>query len=226
MAEGNELRISRDAINAALAWSARMHAILSDIESKLGEPGYSIFRVTGEIAHIQKMLEQEAQEAHKMQARFGFSIEEIRILEIIRSNVYYRVKQFLAELFGQQKSKDYYRLLDQLDNSKNDLNRIRQILLNHGVDIGSPTLPTATDTNPPAEQLRSEGRSFAEIVRNRRKAANLTQAKLAERAGLKQGHISELESSLYDPRLSSIVALADALGVEPGDLIPKGRGRG
>jgi transcriptional regulator with XRE-family HTH domain len=53
-----------------------------------------------------------------------------------------------------------------------------------------------------------------------REAAGLGQAELARRAGLTPGAVCNLEHARRsDPRYSTVVALAAALGVEPGLLV-------
>lgn len=47
-----------------------------------------------------------------------------------------------------------------------------------------------------------------------RKAAHLTQAELAERAGLSRMTVQRLESGSLDPRLSSLQEIARVLGFE------------
>ena len=47
-----------------------------------------------------------------------------------------------------------------------------------------------------------------------RKAANLTQAELAERAGLSRMTVQRLESGSLDPRLSTLQELARALDMQ------------
>ena len=53
-----------------------------------------------------------------------------------------------------------------------------------------------------------------------RKRRGLTQAGLAERTGGAQAHISGIENGTYDPRASTLIALAAALGCELM-LVPK-----
>ena len=53
-----------------------------------------------------------------------------------------------------------------------------------------------------------------------RKAAGLTQAALAEKSGQRSATISDIESGKTDPRLSTLKALAGALGLEIGDIVP------
>lgn len=51
-----------------------------------------------------------------------------------------------------------------------------------------------------------------------RKAAGLTQAALAERAGIRVATLSNIEGSKIDPRMSTMKALAQALGVGIDDI--------
>lgn len=52
-----------------------------------------------------------------------------------------------------------------------------------------------------------------------RAQAGLSQDGLAARAGLSQGEISRLESADRDPGITVVVSLADALELEPGELL-------
>lgn len=52
-----------------------------------------------------------------------------------------------------------------------------------------------------------------------RKAAGLTQGELSQKSGIRAATISDIESSKIDPRLSTIKAIADALGVDIDDLV-------
>lgn len=52
-----------------------------------------------------------------------------------------------------------------------------------------------------------------------RKAAGLTQRELAERAGVRPATVSDIEAGKIDPRVSTMAALAKALGVGVGDLV-------
>jgi transcriptional regulator with XRE-family HTH domain len=51
-----------------------------------------------------------------------------------------------------------------------------------------------------------------------RKAKGMSQAALAERADLSREYVNKIEAGRYDPPLSTINALAKALGVKPGRL--------
>lgn len=60
---------------------------------------------------------------------------------------------------------------------------------------------------------------FAENLRQQREKAGLSQEGLGDAAGLHRTEISLLERSGREPRLSTIVKLAHALGVEPVALL-------
>ena len=62
-------------------------------------------------------------------------------------------------------------------------------------------------------------RQFAVNVRQRREAAGLSQEALGERCGLHRTEISLLERAQRDPRLSTIVRVAEALEVAPARLL-------
>lgn len=53
-----------------------------------------------------------------------------------------------------------------------------------------------------------------------RVAAGLTQAELAERAGIAAITVTRIENRQHEPFTATVVKLAAALGVEPGALIP------
>ena len=56
-------------------------------------------------------------------------------------------------------------------------------------------------------------------LREVRERKLMTQTELAERAGLTLSTISRLENGLQRPRISTARVLAEALGVQPEDLI-------
>lgn len=61
---------------------------------------------------------------------------------------------------------------------------------------------------------------FGSEVRRRRQALKLTLEVLAHRAGLTPHHLSNIETGKTDPRLSTVLAIAKALGrVAPGRLL-------
>jgi transcriptional regulator with XRE-family HTH domain len=73
----------------------------------------------------------------------------------------------------------------------------------------------ASRPSPPPAQMQ-----LAASLRTMRKRRGLTQAGLAERTGGAQAHISGIENGTYDPRTSTLIALAAALGCELM-LVPK-----
>jgi transcriptional regulator with XRE-family HTH domain len=62
-------------------------------------------------------------------------------------------------------------------------------------------------------------RVLARRVRSLRRALGLTQEELAERVGLPQAQISELESARNNIRIDNLHRLAVALGVLPHELL-------
>lgn len=81
--------------------------------------------------------------------------------------------------------------------------------MNAAVDILAPGVSRVTD-------LR--GRVGARI-KQLRKAQRLTQEQLAERAGLSDKFVGELERGKANPTLTTLAALSDALGVSLVDLL-------
>jgi putative transcriptional regulator len=55
--------------------------------------------------------------------------------------------------------------------------------------------------------------TFAYRLKGLREAAGLTQKQLAEKAGVALRTVSSLEQALYEPVWSTVLALAEALGV-------------
>ncbi len=68
-------------------------------------------------------------------------------------------------------------------------------------------------------------RALGRQLRDLRKRARLTQARLAESAGIEVQSLSRIERGEYEPSLSACVALADALGVSV-DAIARGHPAG
>lgn len=61
--------------------------------------------------------------------------------------------------------------------------------------------------------------SFSRKVKEFRKLRGLTQKDLAEAAQVDRKTISRIENSAYSPSLTSIFSIADALEVDPKDLL-------
>jgi transcriptional regulator with XRE-family HTH domain len=72
--------------------------------------------------------------------------------------------------------------------------------------------------------MESLSQAFGRIVRERRVKLGMTQTQVAELTGKKQSQIVRLERGLADPRLSSLVQVANSLGMElmavPSQLVP------
>lgn len=81
-----------------------------------------------------------------------------------------------------------------------------------------PQIPhgTPAGSGDPAETQLD---AFATKVRDFRKSRGLSQATLAENAGLDRKTISRIENSRYSPSLTSLFAIAAALDVEPKALL-------
>jgi transcriptional regulator with XRE-family HTH domain len=62
-------------------------------------------------------------------------------------------------------------------------------------------------------------RQMGLALRKIRKAKKLSQATVAQRAGLTREYVNKIEAGRYDPPLSTINALAKALGVKVGRLL-------
>ena len=65
----------------------------------------------------------------------------------------------------------------------------------------------------------TEVEAFAANVRRVRLAKKLSQSQVAERSGIHVTEVSRIERGLRDPRLSTVVRLARALGIKPGTLL-------
>ena len=63
------------------------------------------------------------------------------------------------------------------------------------------------------------GEVFGARLRELRRKRKLTQAQVAERSGLLQHHISELENGVRMPSLVTLLKLAAALGCKPTELV-------
>jgi transcriptional regulator with XRE-family HTH domain len=62
-------------------------------------------------------------------------------------------------------------------------------------------------------------RQMGKRLRKLRIAKKLSQATVAKRADLSREYVNKIEAGRYDPPLSTINALAKALGVQVGELL-------
>lgn len=65
-------------------------------------------------------------------------------------------------------------------------------------------------------------RALSARLRKIREEQRLTQAELAERAGLDVSYVSQMERGLRDPSLSSLRAIAAAVGLNVAELLVEG----
>jgi transcriptional regulator with XRE-family HTH domain len=61
--------------------------------------------------------------------------------------------------------------------------------------------------------------ALGKVIQKRRLKRGLTQAQLAQNAGVRQGYVSFLERGLQSPSIRSLTLLATALGTLPSSLI-------
>jgi len=60
---------------------------------------------------------------------------------------------------------------------------------------------------------------FAQNVVKARKAGHLTQEQVSDRSGVHVTEVSRIERGLRDPRVTTVIRLARALGVQPARLL-------
>jgi transcriptional regulator with XRE-family HTH domain len=82
-------------------------------------------------------------------------------------------------------------------------------------------VPGACSTEPPDDERAWQPvvLLFAGNVWRLRREKKLSQAQVSSRSGIHVTEVSRIERGLRDPRISTVVRLARALGVEPGSLL-------
>lgn len=70
-----------------------------------------------------------------------------------------------------------------------------------------------------SQNLKAWREAVGANVRRFRRAANISQAVLAERAGLSPAYVSMMERGHANPRLETLTALAHALNTSPVDIL-------
>lgn len=75
------------------------------------------------------------------------------------------------------------------------------------------------NSNELSDNRKSSIQHFSQKVKEFRKLRGLTQANLAEAAAVDRKTISRIENSAYSPSLTSLFAIAEALEVDPKDLL-------
>ena len=73
--------------------------------------------------------------------------------------------------------------------------------------------------NELSDNRKSSIQHFSQKVKEFRKLRGLTQANLAEAAAVDRKTISRIENSAYSPSLTSLFAIAEALEVDPKELL-------
>jgi transcriptional regulator with XRE-family HTH domain len=66
---------------------------------------------------------------------------------------------------------------------------------------------------------------FATRLRELREARRITRYRLAQLSGISKQGVTKLERPGSDPKLSTLLKLAGALGIEVVELLPKGTGK-
>ena len=61
--------------------------------------------------------------------------------------------------------------------------------------------------------------ALAEVLREARAAADLSQEALANEAGLHRNYVSQLERALHSPSIATLYRLAGVLGTTPSRLL-------
>ncbi len=70
-----------------------------------------------------------------------------------------------------------------------------------------------------SQNLKAWREAVGANVRRLRRTANMSQAVLAERAGLSPAYVSMMERGIANPRLETLAALAHALNTSPVDIL-------
>ncbi|MEU6342237.1 helix-turn-helix transcriptional regulator [Streptomyces sp. NPDC046977] len=71
----------------------------------------------------------------------------------------------------------------------------------------------------PSDRVLARRRAIGHHIREARRAANLTQEALAERAGVDRQAISIIENGHASPLLDTLLAIADGLDMPLADLV-------
>src|SRR5690242_6316868 len=79
-------------------------------------------------------------------------------------------------------------------------------------------MPALLDPPDYREVTGMDAQQFGARLRELRSAAGFSQKALADRAGVSQNAISQWEAGDREPLVSNVAALADALGVDVGEL--------
>ena len=92
---------------------------------------------------------------------------------------------------------------------------------NHGgVAYGQRRWEGLAMEGTPAEDGSRILTALGAAIREHRLQAGLTQAELAQRAGIGRPHLNHIEGGRKNPTVVVLVHLARGLGVDPADLLP------
>jgi transcriptional regulator with XRE-family HTH domain len=61
------------------------------------------------------------------------------------------------------------------------------------------------------------------ILRQKRKEQKLTLRSVAEKAGISEGFLSQMENNVSSPSVYTLVKICDAIGIEAGDLLKEAK---
>jgi DNA-binding XRE family transcriptional regulator len=89
----------------------------------------------------------------------------------------------------------------------------------HGVAYGQRRWKGLAMESTPAEDGSLILTALGAAIRDHRLQAGLTQAELAQRAGIGRPHLNHIEGGRKNPTVVVLVHLAHSLGVAPGDLL-------
>jgi transcriptional regulator with XRE-family HTH domain len=64
-------------------------------------------------------------------------------------------------------------------------------------------------------------KAFGKVLRRLRRDRDLSQENLANAVGMERSYISKLEKGDFQPKLKTILALSDELGIRAGELLDR-----
>lgn len=64
-------------------------------------------------------------------------------------------------------------------------------------------------------------KAFGKVLRRLRRDRDLSQENLANAVGMERSYISKLEKGDFQPKLKTILALSDELGIRTGELLDR-----
>src|SRR5262249_47342833 len=95
--------------------------------------------------------------------------------------------------------------------------RVSQAGVRSTPDVGAGAYALSATTCEEGDMEPAIVLAFAPLLKRHRRAAHLTQAQLAERAGFSTDYISKLERGAREPQRATLALLADALELSATD---------